>query len=84
MPAWLSLIATGLAWLARTFLNRAPAAVAVSIAEAEKAGAAAQAAADAQAQVRSEAAVAQAAVRAVVEAPDTADEVAGRMEQGTF
>lgn len=76
MPAWLSWLAAGLAWLIRTLLTRPPAAVA----EAEKAGAAAQAAADAQAQARTEAAAAQAAVQA----PDTADEVAERMEQGTF
>jgi len=76
MPVWLSWIGAGLAWLIRTILARAPSAVA----EAEKAGAAAQAAGDARAQVRTEAAAAQ----ALVQAPDTADEVAERMEQGTF
>ena len=76
MPAWLSWIAAGLAWLIRTVLNRPP----VAVTEAEKAGAAAQAAADAEAQARAEAAAAQAAVQA----PDTADEVAERMAQGTF
>lgn len=76
MPAWLSWIAAALSWLVRTLLNRTPAAVA----EAEKAGAAAQAAADAEAQAHAEAA----AARALVQAPDTADEVAARMEQGTF
>lgn len=77
MPAWLSWITAALGWLIRALLlNRAPAAVA----EAEKAGAAAQAAADARAQARAEAA----AARALVQAPDTADEVAERMEQGTF
>ena len=77
MPVWLSWIGAGLAWLIRRVLNRTPAA---AVSEAEKAGAAAQAAGDARAQVRTEAAAAQ----ALVQAPDTADEVAERMEQGTF
>jgi len=76
MPLWLSWIVSGLVRLVRLVLDRTPAAVT----EAERAGAAAQAAADAEKQVRAEAAVA----RAAVQAPDTADAVADRMEQGTF
>jgi hypothetical protein len=50
------------------------------IAESEKAGAAEQAAADAQAQAKASAE----AARAAIQAPDTSDEVADRMNAGTF
>jgi hypothetical protein len=48
--------------------------------EAEKAGAAEQAEVDTQAQAQASAAE----VKAAVQAPNTADEVADRMEAGTF
>lgn len=48
--------------------------------ESEKAGAAEQAAADVRAQAKASAAEAKAAVQA----PNTADEVADRMDEGTF